>query len=103
MDNDRPGRTASAAAMHEFEAYAPRGDTDARKPHLLGLSTLVIFGLAYMLPMTVFTTYGLVTSETNGHLTAAYAVTLIAMLFTARSYGHMARLMPSAEIGRAHV
>ncbi|CDN64691.1 Putrescine importer [Burkholderia cenocepacia H111] len=96
MDNDRPGRTASAAAMHEFEAYAPRGDTDARKPHLLGLSTLVIFGLAYMLPMTVFTTYGLVTSETNGHLTAAYAVTLIAMLFTARSYGHMARLMPSA-------
>lgn len=41
-------------------------------------------------------TYGIVTSETNGHLTAAYAVTLVAMLFTARSYGHMARLMPSA-------
>lgn len=62
----------------------------------LGLFTLVIFGLAYMLPMTVFTTYGLVTSETNGHLTTAYAVTLVAMLFTARSYGHMTRLMPSA-------
>ncbi|HEF5872463.1 TPA: APC family permease [Burkholderia cenocepacia] len=96
MDNARPGRTASAAATQDFGEYARRGGTDTRKPHPLGLATLVIFGLAYMLPMTVFTTYGLVTNETNGHLTAAYAVTLIAMLFTARSYGHMARLMPSA-------
>ncbi|WP_321883034.1 APC family permease [Paraburkholderia bannensis] len=62
----------------------------------LGLFTLVVFGVAYMLPMTVFTTYGLVSSQTNGHLAAAYAVTLVAMLFTACSYGHMARLMPSA-------
>ncbi|MCA8000326.1 APC family permease [Burkholderia metallica] len=91
MDNDSPGRYASAAATNDLGGMHAR-----RKPHLLGLATLVIFGLAYMLPMTVFTTYGIVTSETNGHLTAAYAVTLVAMLFTARSYGHMARLMPSA-------
>ncbi|VWB66752.1 APC family permease [Burkholderia metallica] len=91
MDNDSPGRSASATATNDLG-----GTHDRRKPHLLGLATLVIFGLAYMLPMTVFTTYGIVTSETNGHLTAAYAVTLVAMLFTARSYGHMARLMPSA-------
>lgn len=59
MDNDSPGRYALAAATHDFGAHAMRGDADERrKPHLLGLATLVIFGLAYMLPMTVFTTYG---------------------------------------------
>ncbi|MGU7780852.1 APC family permease [Burkholderia sp. PU8-34] len=97
MNNNRPGRHASAATTDGSRQRANRGFEDGRgHAHLLGLSTLVIFGLAYMLPMTVFTTYGLVTSATNGHLAAAYAVTLIAMLFTARSYGHMARLMPSA-------
>ncbi|MGS0894343.1 APC family permease [Burkholderia stagnalis] len=95
MKSDRPDRGAQGAATNDFTRH-PRDDDERDKTHLLGLSTLVIFGLAYMLPMTVFTTYGIVTRETNGHLTAAYAVTLVAMLFTARSYGHMARLMPSA-------
>ncbi|QRR04971.1 APC family permease [Burkholderia sp. MS455] len=97
MNNDRPGRSASVASANDSGPRAHRCDANGRRnAHPLGPFTLVIFGLAYMLPMTVFTTYGIVTSETNGHLTAAYAVTLIAMLFTARSYGHMARLMPSA-------
>ena len=97
MNNDRPGRSASVASANDSEPHAHRCDaTGRRNAHPLGLFTLVIFGLAYMLPMTVFTTYGIVTSETNGHLTAAYALTLVAMLFTAHSYGHMARLMPSA-------
>ncbi|HDR9470133.1 APC family permease [Burkholderia multivorans] len=97
MTDSTSARRAPHAAFDDSASDADARDAFAsRHARPLGLFTLVIFGLAYMLPMTVFTTYGLVTRETNGHLVAAYAVTLIAMLFTARSYGHMTRLMPSA-------
>ncbi|RKU04212.1 Putrescine importer PuuP [Burkholderia sp. Nafp2/4-1b] len=97
MKDTRPEqRRFKIAADDARERANPQADAEPRGTHSLGLFTLVIFGLAYMLPMTVFTTYGIVTRETNGHLTIAYAVTLVAMLLTAHSYGHMARLMPSA-------
>jgi putrescine importer len=68
-------------------------------PHLhrvLGLPALVLFGLAYMVPLTVFTTYGVVTDSTAGHLPGAYVLTLAAMLFTAYSYGRMVVVHPYA-------
>ena len=73
--------------------------TDGPETHfkrVLGLPALVFFGLAYMVPLTVWTTYGVVTTETEGHLPAAYTVTLIAMLLTAWSYGRMVIAQPSA-------
>ena len=61
---------------------------------VLGLPALVAFGLAYMVPLTVWTTYGVVTTLTEGHLPMAYTVTTVAMLFTAYSYGRMVVLQP---------
>jgi putrescine importer len=63
---------------------------------VLGLPALVFFGLAYMVPLTVWTTYGLVTTETQGHLPLAYTITTIAMLLTAYSYGRMVIAHPIA-------
>lgn len=60
----------------------------------LGIPALVLFGLAYMVPLAVFTTYGLVTQMTKGHLPTAYILTLIAMLLTAYSYGQMVHAHP---------
>lgn len=60
----------------------------------LGIIALVLFGLAYMVPLAVFTTYGLVTRMTQGHLSTAYAITLAAMLLTAYSYGRMVQAHP---------
>ena len=34
----------------------------------LGIPTLVVFGLAYLVPMTVFTTYGIINDDTGGYL-----------------------------------
>ncbi|MFV0319034.1 APC family permease [Microbacterium sp.] len=62
----------------------------------LGTPSLVLLGLVYMVPLTIFTTYGIVTEITGGRLPLAYTVTLVAMLFTARSYGRMARAYPTA-------
>jgi len=49
-----------------------------------------------MTPMTVFDTFGIVTGETNGVVPAAYLFALVAMVFTAVSYGRMTRVFPSA-------
>ncbi len=69
---------------------------DTGLDRVLGVPSLVLFGLAYMVPLTVFTTYGLVTDMTAGHLPGAYVVTLVAMLFTAYSYGRMVEAHPYA-------
>lgn len=61
---------------------------------VLTLLPVVLFGLAYMVPMTVFSTYGIVSQLTKGMLPAAYVVTLFAMLFTAYSYGRMVKAYP---------
>ncbi|RKT83189.1 Amino acid transporter [Saccharopolyspora antimicrobica] len=71
----------------------------AARPELrrvLGLPSLFFFGLAYMVPLAAFTTYGIVTDVTRGHLPAAYLVTLAAMAFTALSYASMVRAYPVA-------
>ena len=78
---------------------APYPETEAGEGHLrraLGLPSLVLFGLVYMVPLTVFTTYGIVTEITGGRVSVAYLVTLAAMVFTARSYARMAAAYPVA-------
>ena len=68
-------------------------------PHLsrqLGMWAIVGLGLGYMTPMTVFDTFGIVSDETNAVVPLAYLVALVAMIFTAISYGRMTRVYPSA-------
>ena len=62
----------------------------------LKLWHVVIMGLAYLTPMAVFDTFGIVTEITEGHVPTAYLFALIGMLFTAMSYGHLVRKFPSA-------
>ncbi|MEF3322907.1 APC family permease [Gulosibacter sp. GYB002] len=71
---------------------------DAAPPlrRVLGLTSTVTFGLAYMLPLTVFTTLGIANVLSSGNLVAAYLITLLAMLFTAFSYATMVRRFPTA-------
>lgn len=68
--------------------------TEGRFKRVLGTPSLVLFGLVYMVPLTVFTTYGIVTSLTGGRLVDAYIITLVVMLFTARSYARLSSAMP---------
>ncbi|MGJ7912491.1 APC family permease [Neobacillus sp. LXY-1] len=57
---------------------------------------LVLLGLAYMAPLTIFSTFGIVESISKGATPSAYIVALIAMLFTAYSYGRMGKAYPIA-------
>lgn len=62
----------------------------------LTLYQVVLFGLAYMTPMIVFGTYGVLAETTNGFVPTAYLVALTVMLVTAYSYGRMVRAFPMA-------
>ena len=63
---------------------------------VMPLGSLVLFGLAYMAPGTIFGTYGLVTQMTHGMLALTYIVATIAMVFTALSYNQMVKAYPLA-------
>ncbi|MFF2083250.1 APC family permease [Nocardia sp. NPDC058176] len=89
----------SASETLRGNATPVPGDNHSGGAHLrrvLGLPSLVLFGLVYMVPLTIFTTYGLITDLTGGRLPTTYLITLVAMLFTAWSYGAMARAYPLA-------
>ncbi|MBP6996539.1 MAG: APC family permease [Phycicoccus sp.] len=75
------------------EASAPRATHLSRT---LGLWAIVALGLGYMTPTVIFDTFGIVSSETNGVVPTAYVLALVAMTFTAISYGRMTRVFPSA-------
>lgn len=73
---------------------APSPDTQFKKT--LKLWQVVIIGLAYIAPMTVFDTFGIVSGITDGHVPSAYVLALLGILFTAVSYGVLVRRFPEA-------
>ena len=68
----------------------------AKLQKTLGLWHIIIIGLAYIQPMTLFDTFGLVSEESHFHVPTSYIIALIAILFTSISYGHMIRRYPSS-------
>jgi putrescine importer len=88
-----PTESSPPVATSEGEAHLKR---------VLGVPSLVLFGLVYMVPLTVFTTLGIVTQLTGGRLSVAYLVTLAAMVFTARSYARMSAAYPVAGSAYAY-
>ena len=69
----------------------------------LKLRSVVLFGLAYMTPMIVLGTFGVVAADTGGAVPMAYLLALLAMLFTAHSYGKMAAAHPVAGSAYTYV
>ncbi|MEU4408666.1 APC family permease [Streptosporangium sp. NPDC023963] len=69
----------------------------------LTLGEVVLFGLAYMTPLIVLGIFGIVSETTGGATAAAYALALVAMLFTAFGYGKMAAVHPIAGSAYTYV
>ncbi|WP_407730190.1 APC family permease [Pseudomonas helleri] len=68
----------------------------ARLQRTLSLGSVVLFGIAYMTPIIVLGTFGILAQSTGGMVPAAYLAALVAMFFTAMSYGRMASAFPVA-------
>ncbi len=63
---------------------------------VLGLRDLIIYGLVILTPTAPYPVYGIIQKVSLGHAALAYMVAMVAMLFTAASYGKMSAAFPVA-------
>jgi putrescine importer len=68
---------------------------------VLGLWSLVIYGIVLVQPTAPMSPFGVVSVKAEGHVVTTLLIAMVAMLFTAISYGRMAAAYPSA--GSAYV
>ncbi|HEV2420565.1 MAG TPA: APC family permease [Candidatus Acidoferrales bacterium] len=62
----------------------------------LGLWDLILYGIIIIQPVAPMPSFGVVSTAAGGHVVTAILIAMVAMLFTAISYGRMARAYPSA-------
>ena len=62
----------------------------------LSLPGLILFGIVLIQPTAPMPLYGAVAEKAHGHVVTTILIGMVAMLFTAISYGRMARAHPSA-------
>lgn len=62
----------------------------------LSVKDLVVYGLIFMVPIAPMGIYGSVISASRGMIALTYAIGMVAMFFTALSYGQMSRAFPIA-------
>ena len=63
---------------------------------ILSRRDLILYGLVILTPTAPYPVYGIVQQTSNGHAALSYLVAMVAMLFTAASYGKMSGVFPSA-------
>jgi amino acid transporter len=69
----------------------------------LGLWNLIIIGMVIIQPTAPMGIYGVISNKAHGHVVTTILLAMIAMLFTAISYGRMARVYPSAGSAYTYV
>src|SRR5215471_12594299 len=62
----------------------------------LGLWDLILYGMIVIQPTAPMPVYGVMSERAHGHAVTTVLIAMVAMLFTAISYGRMARAYPSA-------
>jgi putrescine importer len=81
-------------------------DHDLAVPGLrrtLKLHHLILYGIIIIQPTAPMSIYGVVSNAARGHVVTTILIAMVAMLFTAVSYGRMARVYPSAGSAYTYV
>jgi len=78
-------------AQTETTAASP-----VRLRRTLGLWDLILYGMIVIQPTAPMPAYGIMSQRAQGHAVTTVLIAMVAMLFTAISYGRMARAYPSA-------
>ena len=63
---------------------------------VLSRTDLILYGLVILTPTAAYPVFGIVQQLSKGHAALSYLVAMVAMLFTAASYGKMAGAYPAA-------
>ena len=69
----------------------------------LKLWHLIVYGIVIIQPIAPMGVYGVVSNDARGHVVTTILIAMVAMLFTAVSYGRMARIYPSAGSAYTYV
>lgn len=70
---------------------------------VLGLPALVLYGIILVQPTAPMPLFGAAAEKAQGHVVTTILIGMVAMLFTAISYGRMANAYPSAGSAYAYV
>src|SRR6202045_2614145 len=62
----------------------------------LTLGDLILYGIIVIQPVAPMSVFGVLSDRGHGHVVTTVLIAMVAMLFTAISYGRMARAYPSA-------
>ncbi len=81
----------------------PGAASGVRLNRTLGLWNLIIIGMVIIQPTAPMGIYGVISNKAQGHVVTTILIAMIAMLFTAISYGRMARVYPSAGSAYTYV
>jgi putrescine importer len=81
----------------EAEALAPQLKRSLKLWHL------IVYGIVIIQPTAPMGIYGVVSNVARGHIVSTILIAMVAMLFTAVSYGRMARIYPSAGSAYTYV
>ncbi|MGC2636632.1 MAG: APC family permease [Acidobacteriaceae bacterium] len=87
----------------EVNPSANAGAGTVRLTRTLGLWNLIIIGLVIIQPTAPMGIYGVINNTAHGHVVTTILIAMVAMLFTAISYGRMARIYPSAGSAYTYV
>jgi putrescine importer len=77
-------------------ASASTGTPAARLRRTLTLWDLILYGVIVIQPVAPLSVFGVLSDRGRGHVATTVLIAMVAMLFTAISYGRMARAYPSA-------
>lgn len=80
---------------------APRPSSQLKRRLLL--RDLVLYGIVIIQPTAPMPIFGVISQTARGHVVTTILIAMIAMLFTAVSYGRMAQLYPSAGSAYTYV
>jgi putrescine importer len=69
----------------------------------LTLRDLILYGIIVIQPTAPMPAYGVFSNAGQGHVVTSILIAMIAMIFTAMSYGRMARVYPSAGSAYTYV
>ena len=70
---------------------------------VLGLWDIVFYGIILIQPVAAVGLFGIASKESNGHMVTTLLIGMVAMMFTAVSYGRMASQYPSAGSAYTYV
>jgi amino acid transporter len=78
-------------------------DSAPRLRRALTLRDLIFYGIVCIQPTAPMPPFGAVAVEARGHVVTTILIAMVAMLFTAVSYGRMARVYPSAGSSYSYI